>query len=86
MQSAAADQDRILLYSGTAGYRHESISSAVAAIRTLAGRHGIDVDQTEDAAVFHRDKLSAFKAVAFVNTTGNVLTDEEQRAFEGFIG
>jgi uncharacterized protein len=85
MPSAAAHSDRMLLYSRTTGYRHESISAAVAAIRTLAARHGIDVDHTEDAAVFHRDKLSAFKAVAFVNTTGNVLTEEEQRAFEGFI-
>ena len=85
MQSAVADQDRILLYSGRPATATSSISAAVAAIRMLAARHGIDVDQTEDAAVFHRDKLSAFKAVAFVNTTGDVLTDEEQRAFEGFI-
>src|SRR5215212_7089894 len=69
----------------TAGDRHDSIPAAVAAIRALAARHGIEVDHTEDAGVFQPDTLARFKAVGFVNTTGNVLDREQQRAFEAFV-
>jgi cytochrome c len=84
-QSASADGERMLVFTKTVGYRHDSIPAAIAAIRTLAARHGIEIDHTEDAATFHRDKLSGFKVVAFVNTTGNVLDGEQQRAFEAFV-
>jgi type 1 glutamine amidotransferase len=84
MQPAAA-ADRLLVFTKTAGYRHDSIPAAVEAIRGLASRHGVAVDHTEDAALFRRDTLSAFKAVAFVNTTGNILEGEQRRAFEAFI-
>ncbi|MFL5128288.1 MAG: ThuA domain-containing protein, partial [Microvirga sp.] len=61
------------------------IPAAVAAIRDLAARHGIEVDHTEDAGVFRPDALARFKAVGFVNATGNVLDRAQQRAFEAFV-
>src|SRR4051794_1892202 len=68
-QPSWATGDRMLVFTRTAGYRHDSIPAAVAAIRALAARHGIGVDHTEDAAVFRPDNLARFKAVGFVNTT-----------------
>jgi uncharacterized protein len=85
LSSARAEVDRMLIFTKTAGYRHDSIPAAVAAIRTLATRHGIGVDHTEDATIFREDRLLPFKAVAFVNTTGNVLAGDEQRALEAFV-
>jgi uncharacterized protein len=84
-QPSSAAGDRMLVFTRTAGYRHDSIPAAVAAIRDLAARHGIEVDHTEDAGVFRPDDLARFKAVGFVNTTGNVLDREQQRAFEAFV-
>ncbi|HEX2725094.1 MAG TPA: ThuA domain-containing protein [Beijerinckiaceae bacterium] len=75
----------MLVFTKTAGYRHDSIPAAVAALRAIAARHGIAVEATEDEAVFRPEKLSAFKAVAFVNTTGDILDGEQRRAFESFI-
>jgi uncharacterized protein len=83
--TALADGDRMLVFTKTAGYRHDSIPAAVEAIRRLATSHTITVDHSEDAAVFRADSLSRFEAVAFVNTSGNVLAPDEQRAFEDFI-
>jgi uncharacterized protein len=85
VQSACASGDVILVFTKTAGYRHDSIPAAVEAVRALAARLRMEVEHSEDAAIFRPDKLSAFKAVAFVNTTGNILDDEQQRAFEAFI-
>ena len=84
-QPCSAAGDRMLVFTRTAGYRHDSIPAAVAAIRDLAARHGIEVEHTEDAGVFRPDDLARFKAVGFVNTTGNVLDREQQRAFEAFV-
>jgi type 1 glutamine amidotransferase len=85
MQQPAAAADRLLVFTKTAGYRHDSIPAAVEAVRGLAARHGLAVDHTEDAAMFRGDVLSAFKAVAFLNTTGDILGGEQRRAFEAFI-
>src|SRR5215203_2814837 len=84
-QPSSAAGDRMLVFTKTAGYRHDSIPAAVAAIRDLAARHGIELDHTEDAGVFRPDTLARFKAVGFVNTTGNVLDRAQQRAFEAFV-
>ncbi|MEZ4967749.1 MAG: ThuA domain-containing protein, partial [Saprospiraceae bacterium] len=43
---------RILVFSKTEGYRHQSIPVATAALRRLCADHGIAMDTTEDAADF----------------------------------
>jgi len=63
----------LLVFTKTAGYRHESIPAAVTAVREM----GFRVYATEDAAVFTAD-LSRFGAVVFLSTTG-VLLDRAQR-------
>lgn len=74
-----------LVFSGTAGYRHESILEGVAAINLLGERHQFGVAWTEDANVFLEDDLSKFDVVVFLNTSDNMLTDEQQAAFQEFI-
>jgi uncharacterized protein len=80
-----AQAERVLVFTKTAGFRHESIPAAVAALRGLAGRHGLTVDHTEDTAVFSASHLRRYRVVVFANTTGDVLGNAEQRAFEDYI-
>lgn len=75
----------VLIFSKTAGYRHASIPDGVAAIRAIGAEHGLRVEHSEDAAVFSEANLAAYKAVIFLNTSGDVLDDGQQAAFEGFI-
>lgn len=82
---ASTAEERLLLFTKTLGYRHDSIPAAVEAIRTIAARHGVAVEHSEDAAMFSGDKLAAYRAVAFVNTSGEVLDAAQQRAFEAFV-
>src|SRR5688572_31368609 len=49
---------RVLVFSRTAGYRHESIGAGVDAIRALGARHGFTVAHTESPAFFTPDSLS----------------------------
>ncbi|MFK8031113.1 MAG: ThuA domain-containing protein [Gammaproteobacteria bacterium] len=86
VQSASAgDGQRILLFTKTAGFTHGSINAAVPAIRSRAEQEGFIVDDTDDADVFTAANLANYDAVVFVMTTGNILNEAQQLAFEGFI-
>src|SRR5215212_2071704 len=84
-EPACASPDAILVFTKTTGYRHDSIPAAIEAVRAIAAQYRIEVQHSEDATMFQSDKLSAFRAVAFVSTTGTILDDEQRRAFEAFI-
>jgi type 1 glutamine amidotransferase len=75
----------ILVFSKTAGFRHESIPAGIEAIKRLGDTGEFRVDATEDANAFTDDNLSRYAAVVFLNTTGDVLDEHQQRAFERFI-
>ena len=76
---------RILVFSKTAGYRHASIETGAAAIRTLGAQHGFAVDATEDATAFTDRNLKRYRAVVFLSTTGDVLNPTQEDAFERYI-
>lgn len=85
--AAAADPaplPRVLVFSKTAGFRHESIPTGVKAVREV-GQGLFEVDATEDSAAFTPDNLRKYRAVVFLSTTGDVLGPEQERAFEAFI-
>ncbi|MEU6817943.1 ThuA domain-containing protein [Streptomyces sp. NPDC046860] len=76
---------RVLVFSKTAGFRHDSIADGIAAVRQLGGTDGLTVDATEDAGAFTTRNLRRYDAVVFLSTTGDVLNPAQQRAFEGYI-
>jgi type 1 glutamine amidotransferase len=76
---------RILVFTKTSGFRHESIPAAIAAIRQLGVANGLTVDATEDSTAFTNASLARYDAVVFLMTTGDVLDESQQRAFERFI-
>jgi type 1 glutamine amidotransferase len=80
-----AQQFRVLLFTKTAGFHHESIHEGVAGVRKLAERHTFRVDWQENASVFNDKALENYQAVIFLNTTGDILNEEQQAAFEKFI-
>ena len=83
--SLLAQQFKVLLFTKTDGYHHESINEGVTAMKQLANRHNFTIDWQENASVFNDKNLENYKAVIFLNTTGNILNEEHQAAFEKFI-
>jgi type 1 glutamine amidotransferase len=61
---------RLLVYTRTTDYRHDSIPAAVAAVRALGD---FTVDATEDPAALE-EPLDRYAAVVFLSTSGEVLT------------
>ncbi len=78
-------QQRILVFSKTADYHHESISAGNTAIQQLGNRNHIIVDTTTDANIFNEDSLKNYSAIVFLNTTGDVLDYFQEAAFERYI-
>ncbi|MER6429523.1 ThuA domain-containing protein [Streptomyces sp900105245] len=83
--SDPAHTKRVLVFSKTAGFRHDSIPEGVEAVRQLGRANGFTVDTTEDAGAFTGRNLSRYDAVVFMSTTGDVLDAAQQDAFEGYI-
>lgn len=76
---------RVLVFSKTAGFRHDSIPTGIEAIKAIAPEYGFSVNATEDASVFSREGLSKYDVVLFLCTTGDVLDENQQAAFEDFV-
>lgn len=75
---------RALVFTKTASFRHDSIPDGIACVREILAEQ-LEVDATEDSSVFNADNLARYKVVIFLSTTGDILNEGEQRAFEGFI-
>jgi type 1 glutamine amidotransferase len=81
----AAAPFSVLVFSKTAGFRHDSIPAGIAAIEELGAEHDFTVQATEDATRFTDEGLAGYRVVVFLNTTGDVLDASQQAAFERFI-
>ncbi|GAO42043.1 ThuA domain-containing protein [Flavihumibacter petaseus] len=76
---------RVLVFSKTNGWHHASIGDGQQAIWKLGAENGFSVDTTSDAKYFTDDSLKHYNAVVFLNTTGDVLDQYQENAFERYI-
>ena len=75
----------VLVFGKTAAFRHSAIDEALTAIRLMGSQQNFTVDYTEDATRFTDAFLSRYDVVVWDSTTGDVLNDTQQAAFERFI-
>lgn len=76
---------KVLVFSKTAGWRHDSIPEGIATFEKLATQEKFSVVTTEDAAIFNDLELKQFNAIVFLNTTLNVLDEDQELAMERYI-
>ena len=82
----SSESSRVLLFSETRDFRHESIPVALVALEELAASVNMQTDHADDsAAVFTDEVLANYDAVVWVMTSGDVLDADEQAAFERYI-
>ena len=80
--AAQAKDPRVLLFSHSTGYRHESIEPGAAAIKALGTREKMTVVHSEDPNVFSADGLRNYDAIIFLSTS----TDPKKPESEWFQG
>ena len=73
--ASAAEPTRALVYSRTAGFRHgDSIPLGNKMLAAQYKAAGLETDFSEDPAVFTAENLARYRSVAFMSTTGDVMT------------
>src|SRR5215813_10800744 len=83
--SNSMSQEKVLVFSKTTGFRHDSIPDGIAAIQQLGRDNQFAVDTSEDSALFTDKNLAQYKAVIFLNTTGDLFDDSQKSALQHYI-
>jgi type 1 glutamine amidotransferase len=87
-RTSVAPYQKILVFSKTAGFHHNSIKAGITAIRQLGAENKFEVDTTTDASKFTPGNLKHYAAIVFLSTTGpskKLFTEEEKAAFQQYI-
>lgn len=84
-QQKRSGKPRVLVFSKTAGFHHNSIEKGNAAIQKLGLENDFVVDTTSNADRFVEDSLKNYSAVVFLNTSGDVLNNYQEADFERYI-
>jgi type 1 glutamine amidotransferase len=79
---AQSSRDAILIYSGTTGYRHDSIPAGINALTAIATKRGLEAVASENPDVFSADSLKRFRAIVLLSCT----TDPKNPASEWLVG
>ena len=82
---AAAQKSQVLVFNKTEAYHHESIPTGTATIKDLGDLNNFKVTESDDAGEFTVKNLKKYQLVIFLSTTGNVLNEAQQKAFEEYI-
>jgi len=85
LSSCNTKEEKVLVFSKTAGYRHGSIETGIEAVKKLGSVNGFKVDATEDASFFTEEILKQYSAIIFLNTTNDVLNEVQQAEMERYI-
>ena len=83
--AAVEARERVLVFTRTEGFRHDSIPAGIAAVREMGRHHGFRVDATEDPRAFTGHRLRRYAAVVWLSTTGDVLDRSQELAFMRYI-
>ncbi|KAI2620939.1 glycosyl hydrolase [Hypomontagnella submonticulosa] len=82
----ASDTFSVLVFSKTAGYRHDSIPAGIESIRRLGISSGaFTVNASEDASVISFENLSRYAVVIFLQTSGNFINDEQLTGLQSYV-
>lgn len=81
----ATGEYKILVFSKTTGFRHDSITNGWAMIPQLGTTNNFTADITEDATAFTYTNLARYRAVIWLCTSGDILNTNQQAAFEQYL-
>ena len=83
-QVATPSSLRVLVFTKTLAWRHDSIPVGIEALKDLGSKRGWQVDATEDSGLFTDSNLRNYDVVVWLNTSGEVLDPDQQAAYERF--
>lgn len=85
IKATSVKTQKVLIFSKTNGFRHESISAGITAIKKLGVENHFLVDATEDSLAINSKNLKKYQAIIFLSASGHVLGEEQKLALQKFI-
>ncbi len=76
---------KVLVFSKTSGFRHDSIAAGVAMVQQIAADNGFAVTASEDSTLFTTANLANYSTIVFLNTTGDIFDTNQEAAFKAYI-
>ena len=76
---------KVLIFSKTAGFRHDSIPAGIAMVQQIAADNGYTVTASEDSSLFTTANLANYSTIVFMNTTGDIFDANQEAAFKAYI-
>jgi type 1 glutamine amidotransferase len=83
--SAQQKQFKALVVTTTKGWHHESLHAGYLALKDMGVRNFFDVVLWENPGGFTDEYLKQFQVVIFLNTTGDIFNEDQQKVMERFI-
>jgi glucose/arabinose dehydrogenase len=83
--TAAADAGKVLVFTGTAGTANPATATAATALQAAGTAGDYTVTVTSDAAQINAANLAGYRAVVFVNSAGDVLSDTQESDLLNFV-
>ncbi|WVW86149.1 hypothetical protein I302_108190 [Kwoniella bestiolae CBS 10118] len=84
-QAQAQSTPKVLVYTATAGYRHDSIPTAIEVLGDNAQKYGVEFTFSEDRSLFTDQNLATYDGVMFVSNSDEVLDESGQAALQKFF-
>ncbi|WP_299064215.1 ThuA domain-containing protein [uncultured Polaribacter sp.] len=83
---AQENQPAILVFTKTAAFRHKSIPAGINYFTSLQKETNWKIDFSEDGNDFTQKNLKNYNVIVFLNTSGNILNENQKKAFQKYIG
>jgi len=81
-----AQQFKAMVFTETHVYHHQSIPAGIKALEKLSAKHHFDLEWQElSHYIFKEEILKDVDLLIFLNTSGDVLDENEQQVFKKFI-
>ncbi len=75
----------VLIITETDGWVHDSIESGLELIQKIGIQNNFNVYYSHDSRVITYENLEKIRTIIFLNTTEEILTNDEQKLMESFI-
>jgi len=75
----------VLVFSKTNAFRHKSIPTGIDFLNKMGTENHWKMEFSEDSTVFNVAKLSTFDVIVFLNTSGNIFSDENKNALKNYF-
>ena len=80
------EQYRVLLFTKSLDYQHLSVPSGVQMFKELSQDNHFALTWTEQSDFFDdQEQLNSMDAIVFMNTSGDILNDDQRRALQDYI-